>query len=77
MKNAKDEIENYFEKTVETPASPAFKRLLNKEFPNETDKQKLSLFFGMLMVRTPVYIDSLSMQHSQGLKKKSKSRCFQ
>lgn len=27
--NAKDEIENYFEKTVETPASPAFKRLIS------------------------------------------------
>lgn len=71
--NAKDEIENYFEKTVETPASPAFKRLLNKEFPNKTDKQKLSLFFGMLMVRTPVYIDSLRMQHSQELNTRAKA----
>lgn len=63
--DAKDEIENYFEKNVGTPASPAFKRLLNKEFPNKADKKILSLFFGMLMVRTPLYIDHLSKQLSK------------
>lgn len=71
--HAKDEIENYFEKSIETPASPAFKRLLNKEFPNETDKKILSLFFGMLMVRTPLYIDHLSMQHSKELNARAKA----
>jgi hypothetical protein len=63
--NAKDEIENYFSESVETPASPPFKRLLNKEFPNMQDKKTLSLFFAMLMVRTPLYIKHLKTQQSK------------
>lgn len=60
--DAKDEIENYFEKAIETPVSSYFKKLLIKEFPDEKGKKLLSLFFATLMVRTPIYIDHLNTQ---------------
>lgn len=41
---------------IEYPASDSFKRLRLKLFPNFDDKQRLSLFFAVLMVRTPIYI---------------------
>lgn len=62
---AKDEIEDYFEKAIETPASRSFKKLLTKEFPDEKDKETLSIFFATLMVRTPIYINHINMQQSK------------
>ncbi|QBR82942.1 DUF4238 domain-containing protein [Legionella israelensis] len=60
-------VEDYFSDQVETPASNALKKLLNKNFPNAEEKEKLSLFFGLQMVRTPSYIDHLNTQQSKDL----------
>lgn len=60
-------VEDYFSDQVETPASNALKKLLNKNFPDTGEKEKLSLFFGLQMVRTPSYIDHLNTQQSKYL----------
>ncbi|WP_154699240.1 DUF4238 domain-containing protein, partial [Legionella pneumophila] len=60
-------VEDYFSDQVETPASNALKKLLNKNFPNTEEKEKLSLFFGLQMVRTPSYIDHLNTEQSKYL----------
>lgn len=61
-------VENYFSDNVEAPASIALKKLLNKEFPDKPEKEKLALFFGLLMVRTPSYLKHLNTQNTQYLK---------
>lgn len=61
-------VEDYFSDSVETPASIVLKKLLNKDFPDKTEKEKLALFFGLLMVRTPSYIEHVNNQCTQYLK---------
>ena len=61
-------VEDYFSDNVESPASVALKKLLNKNFPDTAEKEKLALFFGLLMVRTPSYIEYLNNQYTQYLK---------
>ncbi|STX39277.1 DUF4238 domain-containing protein [Legionella feeleii] len=60
-----DQIEDFFSDEIEGPASDAFKELINLKFPNDTEREKLSLFFGMLMARTPSYIEHLNDQQTR------------
>ncbi|WP_392537593.1 DUF4238 domain-containing protein [Legionella sp. 227] len=61
-------VEDYFSDKVETPASNALTKLLNKKFPNAEEKEKLSLFWGLQMVRTPSYINHLNIEQSRYLR---------
>lgn len=65
--NGINEIEDYFSDDIEAPASNAFKQLREKKFPSNSDREKLSLFFGTLMVRTPCYINHLNTEQSKQL----------
>lgn len=57
-------VEDYFSDEVETPASYALQNLLEKKFPNPQEKERLSLFFGMLMARMPSHLEKLDKQQS-------------
>lgn len=61
-------VEDYFSDAVETPASNALENLLKRTFPDTAEKENLALFFGMLMVRTPLYLNHLNEQQSNQLK---------
>ena len=65
--NSINAIEDYFSDKVEGPASIAFKQLTEKKFPSDSDREKLSLLFGMQMVRTPLYINHLNKEQSEEL----------
>ncbi len=54
-------IEEILAKWIEGPASLPLKNLISKKFPNMEDKMHLSNYFGLLMVRTPYYIQHLEM----------------
>ncbi len=60
-----NDIEDYFSDEIEAPASNAFKILLENKFPNDSEREKLSLFFGTLMVRTPSYINHMNIEQSK------------
>lgn len=53
-------IEEFLSKHIELPVAPILKKLRNKEFPQEYNyRERLSLFFGTLLVRNPASIDYL------------------
>lgn len=60
--NSINEVEDYFANKIEGPAVEPFKKLIQKQFPSDPDREKLSLFFGTQIVRVPRYIHHLKEQ---------------
>ncbi|MCW5589696.1 MAG: DUF4238 domain-containing protein, partial [Legionellales bacterium] len=60
-------VENLLAEGVESKAASAFKKLRNKNFPGSDEREKLSLFLGTLMVRTPGYLNHLQSQYDEEL----------
>ena len=60
-------IEDYFSHKIETPAADPFKKLIARSLPDSDAKNKLSLFFGSLFVRTPSYLAHLDKIFSTDL----------
>lgn len=58
-------VEDFLADGIEGPAVNAFKKLRNKQFPTNEEREKLSQFFGALMVRTPGYINHLKEQYTK------------
>lgn len=66
-KGSSDGIEDFFGEQIEGPCSKILEKLRNKEFPIKQDRDKLSVFFSTLFVRTPLYIEHLTVSHNKEL----------
>jgi hypothetical protein len=62
-----DFVENLFANVYEGPTVKALKSLREKQFPTVEEKEQLSLFFGMLMVRSPAYLKHFNSMFSEEL----------
>lgn len=60
-------VEDLLAEVVESKAADALKKLRNKQFPNNNEREQLSLFLGTLMVRTPGYLKHLESQYDKEL----------
>ncbi|KTD07080.1 DUF4238 domain-containing protein [Legionella jamestowniensis] len=55
-------IEKYFAEEIEGPAAEPLENLRNKIFPDKDSRQKLALFFGFLLTRSPMQLAKLKNQ---------------